>query len=124
MSTGSRPNPLASSLIEFSGTSAAVITARTPGRASPAAGSIAVIADELVRHHDHAGRAEATLRRAVLQERTLDRMEVAVPGQPGQRGDGSAVGLDGEHGARVDRLPVQQHRARPAHALAAAVLDL
>ena len=62
---------------------------------------------------------------AVAQEALLQRVRASPPGdQAAHGGDRAAVGLHREHQAGVDRLAVEQHRAGPAHPLAAAVLDL
>src|SRR5439155_9872203 len=56
----------------------------------------------------------AALQAVVLVEGALERMQVAVLGQPLDRGDPATVGLDGQHRARLHRLPVHQDRAGTA----------
>src|SRR5206468_6995139 len=71
---------------------------------------------------DLARRADAALKAARIDERLLDRMQPLVPGETLDRGDLVAVGADRQRDARADHLPVEQHRARPADADAAALL--
>ena len=59
-------------------------------------------------------RAEAALERVLLVERLLHRVQLVALGEPLDRRDLAAVGLHGEHGARLHRLAVEQHGARPA----------
>src|SRR6266581_3054515 len=66
------------------------------------------------RGDDHPGRAEAALERVMLVERLLQGMEGAVLGEPLDCRHLVAVGLDGEHGARLDGLAVEQHNAGTA----------
>ena len=78
--------------------------------------------EEDERRQQHAGRAEATLHRAVPDERLLQRMEPALGLEPAHGDERPAA-----HGAREDeaarhRPAVEQHRAGAAHALAAAFL--
>src|SRR5579871_216548 len=71
------------------------------------------------RRHQKARRAEPALQRILVLERLL---QVAQPLARRQRLDGrhlAAIGLDGEHQARLDRLAVDQHGAVAAHALLA-----
>src|SRR5439155_20898106 len=49
-----------------------------------------------------------------------DGMQVAVAGEALDRRDLEAVGLDSQHGARLDRLAFEQHRARAARGRVAA----
>ena len=57
-----------------------------------------------------------------VDERLLHRVEVVAVGEPLDRRHVVAVGLRGEHEARTDERPVEQHRARSALALLARVL--
>src|SRR5712691_6879518 len=66
------------------------------------------------RRQHHSRRAVAALEGVLLVEGTLDGVQLAVGREPLDRGHLAAVGLDGEHRARLDRLPVEQHRARAA----------
>ena len=71
---------------------------------------------------DEAGRAEAALHRAGLDERLLDAVEPVLAGEALDGDDLVTVRLRGEHEARADELAVEQHRARAALALLAGVL--
>ncbi len=50
----------------------------------------------------------------LIPEGLLDRVQLAVLGQALDRRQAAALGLDGEHGAALDRLAVDQDRARAA----------
>ena len=56
----------------------------------------------------------------LLPEAFLYRVQLAVFGQPFDRGDVGAVSLDGEDGAGLGAAAVDEHRARPALARVAA----
>ena len=56
----------------------------------------------------------------MLLERLLHRVQLAVRGQALDGGDLVAVGLDGEHRARLHRLAVEVDRARAARGRVAA----
>src|ERR1017187_8869086 len=71
----------------------------------------------------HAGGAEAALHRAVVEERLLHGIELAVDGDAFDGQDVAPFGLRGKHQAGVDGLAVHQNRARPAFALLAAAFD-
>ena len=77
-----------------------------------------------LRRQDHARGAEPALRAGVVEERLLEQVQLAVDREPAHGRDLTAVGLDGEHQARVHRLAVEQDGAGPADPLAAAELDL
>src|SRR5919109_5535986 len=83
---------------------------------------VAVRAEELGAGHDHPRRAEAALERVVLPERLLERMELAASRETLDRRDLAAVGLDGEHGAGLHRVPVEVDRAGAAERRVAADL--
>src|SRR5919198_26971 len=83
---------------------------------------VAVRAEKLDAGHDHPRRAEAALERVALPERLLQRMQLAVLRQALDRRDLAAVGLDGEHGARLHREPVDVDRAGAADGRVAADL--
>ena len=73
------------------------------------------IAREEVRcRQDHAGRAEAALQAVVLDERALERVELAVLREPLDRRDLAALGLEREHGAALHGASVEEHGARAA----------
>src|SRR5207245_2580707 len=72
-----------------------------------------VLPDEAVRSEDHPGRAVAALQSVLFVEGPLEWMKLPVRGQALDRGDLPPVGLNGEHGAGLDRLPVHQDGARP-----------
>ena len=59
---------------------------------------------------------------AGLEEGRLERVQPAVGGQALDRANVPALDLADRHEAAVDDLAVEQHRARPALALAAALL--
>src|SRR5437870_4039285 len=73
-----------------------------------------VLVQQAHRREHHPGRAVAALQRVLLVERLLHRVELAVRGETLDRRDLRAVRLDSEHGARLDRLAVEQHRAGAA----------
>src|SRR5712691_4574268 len=75
---------------------------------------VLVALEERARGHQHPGRAETALQAVLLGEALLDGMELARLLQALDRGDLRAVGLHGEHGARFDRIAVEDHRARAA----------
>ena len=67
------------------------------------------------------GRAEAALQAVAVAERLLHVAQLPVGGRQAlDGGDLGAVGLHGEHQAGAHRVAVEQHRARPAHAVLAA----
>src|SRR5262245_35388772 len=70
--------------------------------------------EELVGSHDHARCAEAALEAVLLPEALLDRVELSVLGEPLDREDVSAVGLNGKHVARLRRSAVDHDRAGAA----------
>src|SRR5262249_44509754 len=80
-----------------------------------------VLAEQALHGHDHAPRAVAALERLVLQERLLDTVQLAVLGQPLDRRDLPVLDVAGQHETGADRLAVEQHRARAAHADATAL---
>src|SRR5262245_39901176 len=69
---------------------------------------------ELVGRHDHARRAEPALQPVLLPEPLLDRMELAVLGQPLDGENLGPVRLDGEYRASLGRLAVDHDRAGAA----------
>src|SRR6266545_6992973 len=83
---------------------------------------VAVRAQQLDAGHDHPRRTEAALQRVMLPERLLQGMQLAVRGEPFDRRDLAAVGLDGEHGARLHREPVEVDGAGAADRRVAADL--
>src|SRR5688572_27620336 len=82
---------------------------------------VGVAVEQGLRGHDEAGRAETALLGVVLDECSLERMELARPAAPLDGLDGPALGLDGEHGAGVDGLAFEEDGAGAA---GAAVADL
>src|SRR5437667_2960350 len=74
-----------------------------------------VLREQMDRRHDHAWRAEAALQAVAVPESLLHRMQMAVRDAFDRR-DRRAVGLHGEHRARLDGLAVDEHRARAADA--------
>ena len=81
-----------------------------------------IVLQQLVRRHDHPGRAETALQPVLVPEGFLDRMQRAVAAQPFDGRNRAAVGLDGETGARPDGDSVEEDRARAALARVAADL--
>src|SRR5262249_47208652 len=79
------------------------------------AGGTRVLLQEVHRRHDHAGRAEPALQAMALPEALLNGMKPAVLREAFNRGDLRVVRLDGEHRARLDRLAVDEDRARAAN---------
>src|SRR5215218_4008485 len=69
---------------------------------------VRVLVEQGLGGHDEAGRAEAALLGVVLDEGRLERMELGGPAEPLDGLDGPALGLDGEHGAGVDGLAVEE----------------
>src|SRR5437763_4408040 len=83
---------------------------------------VAIRAEELDAGHDHPRGAEAALERVVLPEGLLERMELAALRETLDRRHLVAVGLDGEQGARLHRVPVEVDRAGAAEGRVAADL--
>jgi hypothetical protein len=79
------------------------------------------VAQQTDRGHHHAGRAIATLRGLLVDERLLDRMKPVAARQPFHRGHGAA---DGRHRqvARCAGATLDEHEARPAQPHTAAEL--
>src|ERR1044072_1813602 len=75
---------------------------------------VLVLLEQRARRHQHARGAESALQAVLLGEALLHRMELAALLQPLDRGDLRAVGLHGEHRARLDRVAVEDHGACPA----------
>jgi hypothetical protein len=63
--------------------------------------------EELVTGQNHAWRAEATLQTVLFPETLLRRVEIAILGQPLNRGNLSTVSLNCQHRAGFDRRPIQ-----------------
>ena len=93
---------------------------RCSGRGCPRAraGSrpqmVLVVGEQAHGGHHHPGRAVAALEPVLLVERLLERMEIAVVGEPLDRRQLHPVCLDAEQRAGLDRLSVQQHGASAA----------
>src|SRR4051812_25473974 len=62
----------------------------------------------------HRGRAEPALQSVALHEPLLDRIEPVGPFHPLDRVDRMTIGHHAEHGAALDRRPVEEYDARPA----------
>src|SRR2546428_9899140 len=77
-------------------------------------GGARIAFEELGGRQDHARRAEAALQAMLLPEALLDRMEIAVLGEPFDGRDRRAVRLHREERARLHRLPVHEDGARAA----------
>src|SRR5215213_4875705 len=79
-----------------------------------------IAAQEVLNGQDHAWGAEAALLALVIPKRLLDRMQVPTRRRHAlDRLDRPAVGLDCEHDARANRLPVNLHGARTTDAVLA-----
>src|SRR5260370_27185796 len=72
-----------------------------------------VAREQRVPRHQHARRAVAALQPVLLPETFLHGMQLGVLLKAFDRGHLAALGLHREHRARLDRLAVEQHRARP-----------
>jgi RimJ/RimL family protein N-acetyltransferase len=83
---------------------------------------VGISPQERLRRDQHPRRAEAALDAALVEERGLERMQLAALGKSLDGGDLAAVGLEGEVGARVHRAAVDQHHAGPALGVVAALL--
>src|SRR3989454_6597979 len=79
------------------------------------------IEEGLARHHE-ARRTEAALLRVVIHESRHHRVQVAFGRQALNGGDAAPVGFDRQHGTRVDRLAVHDHRAGAARGAVAHAL--
>src|ERR1700674_780927 len=75
---------------------------------------VRVLLQEVGRGHDETGRAVAALQTVLVPERLLERVELPIFGHALNRGQLLALGLDGEHRAALDRLAVDEDRARAA----------
>jgi hypothetical protein len=69
-------------------------------------GGLRVVLEQVPGGHDHPGRAVAALQAVLLPEGGLHRVEVPLGADALDGGDSRAVRLDGEQGARLDRLAV------------------
>src|SRR5829696_3515689 len=78
-----------------------------------------VLAQERLHRHEESRRAEPALERVGLVERALERVQLAVRGQPLDRPELPAVRLHREHQARAHGLAVELDRAGAADALLA-----
>ena len=72
--------------------------------------------------HQHARRADATLRAAAIKKRLLQWVQFSADRQPFHRLNLCSLGLQHGHQAAVHQLAVHAHRARSAFALAASFL--
>ena len=71
---------------------------------------VVVVFEEFHATHDHARRAEAAMQPMVFLEPFLEWMERTTLGsQPLDGSDAVPVGLNGQHGAALDALAVQQN---------------
>src|SRR6185436_13004139 len=75
---------------------------------------VLVALEERAGGHQHARRAEAALQRVLLGEGFLHRVQLAALLQALDGVDAAAVGLHGEHRARLHRLAVELDRAHAA----------
>jgi len=77
--------------------------------------------EERLGRHKHARRAVAALKSVVRDKRGLHRMQPLTICKPLDRRDSFALGHNGQGQTRVDPLTIQQHRARAAGPLIAAL---
>ncbi len=73
-----------------------------------------------MRGGQHAGRAEPALQRMMLAEGGLQRRQGIIGRKTLDGNDRAAFGLNRQHQARADRLPLDDDGARAAHAMLAA----
>src|ERR1700742_1420595 len=85
-------------------------------------GGIRVAVEQVLGRHHHARRAEPALQAVLLPEPLLDGMQLARRGQALHGGDLTAVDLDRQHRAGLDRPAVDQHRAGAAVGRVAAAM--
>src|SRR5262249_18539033 len=83
-----------------------------------------MVAEERVERHEHPGDADPALGGAGLDEGRLEGVGRLRRAEPTDGQHLLPRGLDGEGQARVDRLPAEDHRARPTVPALAAGLDL
>src|SRR5712691_2994871 len=81
---------------------------------------VGVALEQLLRRHDHAGRAEAALEPVLVPERLLQGMQRRSLGQALDRRDLRPIALDGEDRAGLHTVAVELDGARPAVAGVAA----
>ena len=81
-------------------------------------GRSSITLEELVTGQNHAWRAEATLQTVLFPETLLRRVEIAILGQPLNRGNLSPVSLNCQHRAGFDRRPIQHDCAGSTHYVA------
>src|SRR6266699_6561647 len=77
-------------------------------------GRVRVLPEQVSGGHDEAGRAVAALQTVLVPESLLDRVQLPILGHALDRHQVPALGLDGEHGAALDGLAVDQDGARAA----------
>src|SRR5271165_895105 len=72
---------------------------------------IRVLAQQGIRRHQHARSAEAALQTMLFLESLLQRMELTVLHKAFHCEQFAAISLYGKHGARFDRLSIEQNSA-------------
>src|SRR5262247_1467870 len=75
---------------------------------------VGILGEQRARREHHPGRAKPSLEAVLLVERGLHRMQLRALREPLDRRHLPAVGLHGEHGARLHGNAVEQNRAGPA----------
>jgi hypothetical protein len=80
------------------------------------------VREKLCRGHQHAGRTNAALCSAIVQEGFLQRMKATFECQPLHSLNVGAFGLQHRHKATVHQLVIHAHGAGSALALATALL--
>ena len=73
-----------------------------------------IVLKKLNAGQDHPGCAIAALQRVTLPKALLNGMQFPIAGQPFDRRHFSAIRLNGQERAGLDRLAIEQHRAGPA----------
>src|SRR5262245_57551701 len=85
-------------------------------------GRIRIALEQRLGGDQQAGRAEAALQRRMLEEFSLQRMQIVPARHAFDRLDRAAFGLHGEHQARADQAAIDRHAAGAAVARAASLL--
>src|ERR1700751_2717487 len=82
-------------------------------------GEVGIGFQRVHRQHQETRRAEPALKRMVLDECALHRMQIVAVGKTFDGADALALGLDREHQAGSDRVVVEDHGACAAYAMLA-----
>jgi len=82
-------------------------------------GGVGMVANKGRASHDETGRAESALLGVVVHKSLLDFVHLFRAADPFDGRDFTAFGLDGKHGAGINRVAIDQHRAGAAGAAVA-----